>query len=69
MRIVSCHIGFPVGYHPRQMTLAFLRFDPTGLWVLGAIIVALLIAIVGALFWRLYNKVPPDLRDKSKKEL
>jgi hypothetical protein len=51
------------------MTLAFLRFDPTGLWVLGAIIVALLIAIVGALFWRLYNKVPPDLRDKSKKEL
>jgi len=47
------------------MTLAFLHTDLTGLWILGGIIVALLIAILGAVVWRLYSKLPPKLRGKK----
>ena len=42
-----------------------LKTDLRGWWIPLAIIVVLLIAIIGALIWRLYNKLPPDLRNKK----
>jgi len=46
------------------MYLAFLKADLTGLYVLFAIVVALLIAIVCALIWRLYKKASGTEREK-----
>jgi len=41
------------------MTFAFLHTDLTEIYILAAIIVALLVAVVLALLWRLYRKIRP----------
>ena len=51
-----------------QMYFGFLHVDLTFFYILAGVIVALLIAIVIAVIWRLFKKLPPELTGKNKKD-
>jgi hypothetical protein len=51
------------------MYSAFLHTNLTGVWIVLALNLGLLVAIVCAIVWRLYKKLPPELTDKSKRDL
>ena len=52
-----------------QMYFGFLHVDLTFFYILAGGIVALLIAIVIAVVWRLFKKLPPELTGKNKKDV
>jgi len=56
-------------YNSGQMYLAFLHTNLTGLWIWLVLVIGPLVAIVCALVLRLYKKLPPELTDKSKRDL